>query len=77
MAMPARLIGGMKGGGDMSDLFAALGLAMFIEGILYALFPEGMKRVVLQILSKPQSHLRTAGLAMAILGVGTVWLVRG
>ena len=61
----------------MTDLIAALGLAMFIEGILYALFPEGMKRIVLQVLAQPQSHLRTAGLVLAVAGVGTVWLVRG
>ena len=30
----------------MSDLFAALALAVAVEGIAYALFPDGMKRMM-------------------------------
>jgi len=29
---------------ELNDLFAALGLAMALEGIAYALFPDAMRR---------------------------------
>ena len=61
----------------MSDLLVALALAVAIEGALYALFPEAMKRTMLYVMEQPQGTLRTAGVAAAALGVGIVWLVRG
>lgn len=61
----------------MSDLLAALGLAIAIEGAAYALFPGPMKKMLLRVLAEPPSHLRAAGLAAAVAGVGLVWLVRG
>jgi hypothetical protein len=60
----------------MSDLVAALGLAMAIEGILYALFPDGMRRMMERALALPPQAIRAAGLAAALLGVGLVWLAR-
>ena len=61
----------------MSDLLTALALAVALEGIIYALFPEGMKRVMAMAIEQPSSSLRLAGLAAAGLGVGAVWLIRG
>ncbi|MDP6603573.1 MAG: DUF2065 domain-containing protein [Rhodospirillales bacterium] len=61
----------------MSDLLTALALAIAIEGTLYALFPDGMKRMMAVLQTQPPSRLRNAGLAMAAAGVGIVWLVRG
>ncbi|MEE8393188.1 MAG: DUF2065 domain-containing protein [Rhodospirillales bacterium] len=61
----------------MSDLITALGLALAIEGALYALFPEGMKRAMHSLLEQPPGNLRVAGLFAATLGVGIVWLVKG
>jgi hypothetical protein len=61
----------------MSDLLTALALAIAIEGALYALFPEAMKRAMVYVLDQPRGYLRTAGIAAAALGVGIVWLVRG
>lgn len=61
----------------MSDFFVAIGLAIAIEGILYALFPDGMKKMLLQVLAMPVSSVRTAGLTAAMIGVVIVWLVRG
>lgn len=60
----------------MSDFFVAIGLAIAIEGILYALFPEAMKKMILQVLAMPTPSLRTAGLSAAMIGVVIVWLVR-
>ncbi len=61
----------------MSDLIAAIGLAITIEGALYALFPEAMKRMIAVVLTQPSHHMRLAGLMAAVFGVGIVWLVRG
>jgi len=60
----------------MADLLTALGLAVAIEGLLYALFPSAMKKMMVQVLAQPQNSLRTAGLVAAIAGVGIVWLIR-
>ena len=59
------------------DLLAALGLAIALEGILYALFPDAMKKFMVQVLAQPVSHVRRAGLFAAAVGVFVVWLVRG
>ncbi len=61
----------------MADLATALALILVIEGALYALFPEGMMRMMRLLLQRPPESLRTAGLAVAIVGVGLLWLVRG
>lgn len=60
----------------MADFLSALGLVLVIEGVLYALFPEAMKRMMLLMSTQPSVLLRTAGLAGAALGVVIVWLVR-
>ena len=61
----------------MSDLLTAIGLVLLIEGALYTLFPETMKRAMQLALTMPSGTLRMAGLAGATVGVGIVWLVRG
>ncbi len=60
----------------MKDLATALALVLVIEGVLYALFPEGMKRAAARAQQVPSQALRIAGLAAACLGVVLVWLVR-
>ena len=60
----------------MRDLGTALALVLVIEGILYALFPEAMKRIAARsTLVSPQA-LRAAGLLAACIGVALVWLLR-
>lgn len=61
----------------MTDLALGLALALVIEGVVYALFPAGMKRLMLRALSLPEATLRQGGLAAALLGFGIVWLLRG
>ncbi|WP_431857997.1 DUF2065 family protein [Azospirillum sp.] len=60
----------------MDDLLTALALLLVIEGSLYALFPTGMRRMIEQALAVPETQMRAAGLAAAVLGVGLVWLIR-
>jgi uncharacterized protein len=60
----------------MRDFTTALALVLVIEGILYSLFPESMKRMVSQVLVLPASALRVTGVIAACLGVAAVWLIR-
>ena len=60
----------------MQELLTALGLAVAIEGALYALFPATMKRVIREALEQPENVLRIAGLAAAVGGVAIIWLIR-
>lgn len=61
----------------MSDLLAAFGLLLVIEGALYTLFPGLMRRMMAQMLLLPETQVRVAALVMAVLGLGVVWLARG
>ena len=61
----------------MKDLWTALALAIAIEGAAYALFPNGMRSMLMQVLAQPASMLRTAGLFAMAIGLGAVWLIRG
>lgn len=61
----------------MSDIAAAFGLLLVLEGAIYALFPEQMKRIAARALQTPPETLRMAGLGSAALGVAVVWMVRG
>jgi len=58
------------------ELIMAIALILVIEGGLYALFPEGMRRMALQIEKVAPSSLRSAGLLAATVGVGIIWLIR-
>lgn len=61
----------------MEDLAAALGLMLVIEGALYALFPDAMRRMMAVVIMEPPATLRAAGLFAAALGFALVALVRG
>ena len=52
----------------MKELIIAFGLFLFIEGILYAIFPSKMKSMLKKLEIIKDSQLRTAGLIFAILG---------
>ena len=46
----------------------AFGLFLFVEGILYALFPSKMKNMLKKLELIKDSQLRTGGLVFALLG---------
>jgi uncharacterized protein YjeT (DUF2065 family) len=60
----------------MRDFLTALALILVIEGIVYALFPEIMKRLAARTTKTPAQSLRIGGLIAAILGVAVVWALR-
>ncbi|MCR9215548.1 MAG: DUF2065 domain-containing protein [Proteobacteria bacterium] len=61
----------------LSTLIIAVGLVLFVEGALYALFPEAMKKMMVSVLDTPSHILRIFGILAAIVGVVIVWLVQG
>ena len=60
----------------MRELIIAFGLLLFIEGILYALFPSKMKNMLKKINIVKESQLRAGGLIFAIIGFLIVWYVK-
>ena len=60
----------------MRELIIAFGLFLFIEGILYALFPSKMKNMLKKINIVKESQLRAGGLIFAIIGFLIVWYVK-
>lgn len=60
----------------MCDFATALALVFVIEGIVLAALPEGMKRLMAQMIAMPAAQVRIGGLISAGLGVAAIWLIR-
>ena len=61
----------------MRDLLMALGLICVIEGLLYALVPGHLKRMMDTVRTMSDDHIRLGGISAMALGVAVVWLARG
>ena len=57
----------------MKELIIAIGLLLFIEGMLYALFPSKMKNMLKLIEKISTNQLRISGLLFALIGFVIVW----
>ena len=62
---------------DLSLFLCALGLAFMIESACYALFPEGMRRMLTRMIAMPPDKLRVGGLCGLVAGVVVIWIGRG
>ena len=60
----------------MKELIIAFGLFLFIEGILYAIFPAKMKNMLKKLEFVTDSQLRTGGLVFAILGFIIIYYIK-
>ena len=60
----------------MRELIIAFGLFLFIEGILYALFPSKMKNMLKKLESIKDSQLRYGGLIFAVLGFVIIYYIK-
>ena len=61
---------------NLSDLLAALGLFLVLEGIAPFLHPQGVKRALARVLTLQDRELRFAGLGSMLVGVLILYLVR-
>ena len=52
----------------MKELIIAFGLFLFIEGILYAIFPSKMKSMLKKLEDISSIQLRLGGLIFAVIG---------
>ena len=57
----------------MKELIIAIGLLLFIEGMLYALFPSKMKNMLKKIDMVKDSELRIGGLIFSLVGFIIIW----
>ena len=60
----------------MKELIIAFGLFLFIEGILYAIFPSKMKNMIKKIELIKDSQLRAGGLIFAVLGFIIIYYIK-
>ncbi|MDE0148996.1 MAG: DUF2065 domain-containing protein [Rhodospirillaceae bacterium] len=60
----------------MKELLLALCLAIALEGMIYALFPNGMRRLMQVFLEASEAAIRLTGLGAAAVGLGLIWLIR-
>lgn len=57
-------------------ILTAFALIFVIEGLLYAVFPDAMRRVLAAALTIPSSSLRRFGIAMVFCGFAMVALIK-
>ena len=60
----------------MNELVIAFGLFLFIEGILYAIFPAKMKNMLKKLELVKDSQLRSGGLMFAIIGFIIIYYIK-
>jgi uncharacterized protein YjeT (DUF2065 family) len=60
----------------MKELVIAFGLFLFIEGILYALFPSKMKNMLKKLEIVKDSQLRLGGLIFEIIGFIIIYYIK-
>ena len=60
----------------MKELIIAFGLFLFIEGILYALFPSKMKSMLKKMELIKDKQLRSGGLVFAVIGFIIIWYIK-
>ena len=56
----------------MRELIIAFGIFLFIEGVLYALFPSKMKNMLKKLDLVADRQLRIGGLIFALIGFAII-----
>ena len=60
----------------MYELVIAFGLFLFIEGILYAIFPAKMKNMLKKLEFVNDTQLRSGGIIFAIIGFVIIYYIK-
>lgn len=61
----------------MNDLLAGLGIALVLEGLLWAAAPQTARRAVEEIATFSTGRIQVCAVAAVAVGVFVVWLARG
>lgn len=61
----------------MTDLIAGLGIAIVLEGMLWALAPDLARRIVREMAELKGLQLQAASWSLVAVGLLLVWLTRG
>ena len=60
----------------MRELIIAFGLFLFMEGLLYAIFPAKMKSMLKKLELINDNQLRSAGLIFALIGFIIIYFIK-
>ncbi len=60
----------------MNEFIIAIGLVLFIEGLLCALFPSKIKNMSKLIEAMSVNNLRTIGIVFTIIGFIIIWYIK-
>lgn len=60
----------------LSFALVGFGLILIVEGLIYAIFPEGMKKLLTRMIDMPVSALRSGGLVAAVIGLALLWAMK-
>ena len=55
-------------------IIGSLGMLLILEGLLYAIFPNRMKSMIIKMTEMSNDSLKWGGLMSAILGFLMLWL---
>ena len=61
----------------MTDLIAGLGIAIVLEGMLWALAPDLARRIVREMAELKGQQLQAASWGLVAVGLFLVWSTRG
>lgn len=61
----------------MNDLLAGLGVALVLEGLLWATAPQMARRAVEEIANFSTGRIQACAVGAVALGVFVVWVARG
>lgn len=60
----------------LSFALIGFGLILIVEGLIYAIFPEGMKKLLNRMIDMPVSALRSGGLVAVVIGLALLWAMK-
>ena len=60
----------------MKDLITAIGLLLFIEGLIVAMFPSRIKNMLKIIETMSENKLRYSGVFFLLIGFVIIWYMR-
>jgi len=61
----------------VKEFIIAIGLVLFIEGLLCALFPSKIKNMSKLIEAMSVNNLRTIGIVFTVIGFIIIWYIKG